>query len=565
MLPPLRAWVCGTLLAAGVRSEPDREGVSVLKPSLILPLAVLVAFGTTLGCALVLPPLTSPAHGGSTWRALTSARFAMKTDLSRSDALEALGALERTYGLFEEVAFPGERARGGRINVVLFRRERDYRALGVKGSDAYFTPELANDPEPEPTAVMFGGLSDANRRVFQHELAHHFMRRALTHVPVWLNEGMAEYYSTLETRDGEVLLGKVPPGVVFTSASDWKYLPAGATHYAIPRSGVPSIYELLTATPEVFYAASSSKEAEPTLDEERRQRGFYAGSWALVHMLRNLDDRHRRPFGAYLDALAGGARARNAWEQSFASIAPDALQLDFDAYLRKGSLTVRARRFVPREPPPPEEERTLSDAEVHLLWARLDAWGGQGTARARRQLDEALQSAPSSVDVHFWRGLFFVHRGDDATAETELQIALDAKPREPRFLLTRLRLEMKRATQSRATFESLTTRLAEVATTATELDLVAQARAALGRPDDGLPFAERAIRAEPDCWRCLDTRAQLLSAMGRHDEAVTAEARALELLPEGYRDAPLLARYRKYQAAARAKATAPPPLAPAAP
>jgi tetratricopeptide (TPR) repeat protein len=217
-------------------------------------------------------------------------------------------------------------------------------------------------------------------------------------------------------------------------------------------------------------------------------------------------------------------------------------------------------------PPPPHPallaERTLSDAEVHLLWARLDDWQDAGVERARRHLDEALRSDPTSVDVHFWRGRYFLARGDEAAAERELVPALQAKPREPRFLLTRLQLEGKMVDHgkpSHGELAALASRLAEVASTATELDTVARVRAWLTRPDDGLPFAERALAAEPNCWRCFDTYALLLSAKGRDDEAVTAQARALDLLPEGARDAPLLARLRKYKDAVRAR-TPPAPL-----
>src|ERR1700679_239392 len=101
-----------------------------LRSPSVARLLSVIALAGTIGCALVQPPLTSPAHGGGTWRALSSSRFEVTTDLPRSDALEALGALEGIYDLFADVAYARQRVRPGHIGVVLFRREKDYRVLG---------------------------------------------------------------------------------------------------------------------------------------------------------------------------------------------------------------------------------------------------------------------------------------------------------------------------------------------------------------------------------------------------------------------------------------------------
>src|SRR6185295_3435800 len=45
--------------------------------------------------------------------------------------------------------------------------------------------------------------------VVYHELTHYFLMRGLASRPVWLNEGLAEYFSTAEVRDDEISLGAV--------------------------------------------------------------------------------------------------------------------------------------------------------------------------------------------------------------------------------------------------------------------------------------------------------------------------------------------------------------------
>src|SRR5919201_396758 len=45
--------------------------------------------------------------------------------------------------------------------------------------------------------------------VVYHELTHYFLARGLRSRPTWLNEGLAEYFSTAEIRNDEVSLGAV--------------------------------------------------------------------------------------------------------------------------------------------------------------------------------------------------------------------------------------------------------------------------------------------------------------------------------------------------------------------
>jgi tetratricopeptide (TPR) repeat protein len=540
--------------------HPPRAGGAVAKAR-ILGLFILAC---TLSCALTTPPLTTPAQGGGAWRKLTSEHFDLTTDLPRSDALEALGLLEGTYRMIVSVAFRGEAGRLGRIDVILFRREKDYRALAPAGTDGYFSPELDNDPEPIPTAVMLAGLSAGNRILFQHELVHHFMRRWLPHLPVWLNEGTAEYFSTLVVDHGELLVGKPLPSVTFTTADDWTYAPPGGGYYSIPASAVPELRELLTATPAVFYAAQHPAGQEPTVLEQQRQRAFYAGAWALVHLLRN-SPVYRPRFDAFINAVGRGTRPREAFDQSFASIEPSALAADLRQYVLADHVRVGALRYAADEQETRGAEETLSDAQVHLLFARLDRWRGEGLARARRHLDEALAGDPTSVGVHLWRALFFLGTGALDAAEAEIRPALLQSPQDPVLLRTRVRIEVARITGghfSRDALDSFSTRLAAVARTAAELDSVARARSILAR-DDGLPFAERAIKEEPYCWRCQDTYAHLLGQTGSFDEAIAAETRALELLPEGSREGKaLLAWLQIVEEGARTKAAKPAPAAP---
>jgi hypothetical protein len=78
--------------------------------------------------------------------------------------------------------------------------------------------------KPVASAGSFVGRQDANyiavvtegdvdrMRIVFHEYAHLVISNVLRHVPAWLSEGLAEFYSTYELRGGrEAVLGRVIP------------------------------------------------------------------------------------------------------------------------------------------------------------------------------------------------------------------------------------------------------------------------------------------------------------------------------------------------------------------
>jgi hypothetical protein len=89
-------------------------------------------------------------------------------------------------------------------------------------SDRAFTPfKPLYQGKPVPSAGLFVGRQDANyiavvtegdvdrMRIVFHEYAHLVISNVMRHVPAWLNEGLAEFYSTYELRGGrEAVLGR---------------------------------------------------------------------------------------------------------------------------------------------------------------------------------------------------------------------------------------------------------------------------------------------------------------------------------------------------------------------
>ena len=127
--------------------------------------------------------------------------------------------------------------------------------------------------------VVMRDLEPANFSVAIHEYTHFVVEHAGLKLPLWLNEGVADFYSTVEGRQVQVLLGAAPSGRERILSShrwiDWNTLTA------------------------VDHDSPYYREADKMLL-------FYAQSWALVHMLA-LDPQYADGFNKFLQTVSNGS------------------------------------------------------------------------------------------------------------------------------------------------------------------------------------------------------------------------------------------------------------------
>jgi hypothetical protein len=330
--------------------------------------AVILSVAGALGCAAFQPPLTCPARGGAPWTELDAEHFDVETDLDPAEGRAVLADVEGIYATFKDVAFPSDADPHEHLDVVTFSRTRDYESIAPRGSGAFFRARKAGDADATPTIVMSGGLGPKARLTLQHELTHHFVRQILGDAPPWLNEGMAQYYSTLRVEDGKAILGAPLPDLAFTTGGRWGTEQKNVWTVArVPVGAVPSVAQLLVTGPAAFY----HNEGGTSLEASRRRLVNYAGAWALVHMLTNGPDAYRARFSAFLDALRAGSGRDQAWANSVGALDPRALEDDFRKYLLLREVRTWTTAYTPRVVEAKIEARAMVDGEVHLLWERL--------------------------------------------------------------------------------------------------------------------------------------------------------------------------------------------------
>jgi tetratricopeptide (TPR) repeat protein len=315
---------------------------------------------------------------------------------------------------------------------------------------------------------------------------------------------------------------------------------------------MPSVAMLLSLDAAHFYAGHDDNDARQV------QGGHYAGSWALVHLLMNGPEPLRTRFGRYLDALHDGTPSTTAWASAFGDVSPEELEHQFRSYVRQSYL---ARVEVPYQKPPPalpSSIRPLSDAEVHVLWAKLYDWRGPGEVAAERELARAAATAPDDVDLRLARGQLRLHEKRFAEAAADLEAARARAPRDPRVLtaLVSMRLLRDAPSVSGSELAIVTEQLEAVATTSAAFVAVARARLRLGQRRAALVAAKRAVEADPSSTHALETLAMIIDEAGDSAAAATLEARAIDLTVDPEKQGAMRQRLARYEQ--QAKTTSPP-------
>lgn len=449
------------------------------------------------------------------WRELTSRHFVLRTDLSAGDGRAALADFERTYSILQALAFSSDPPRD-RIDVVLFESDQQFRKLAPAGAEGYFMPRQVADPDPAPTIALHGSMLaagtfvEATQRRFRHELTHRFLDHHVRSSPPWLEEGLAEYYSTLEMDFNEAVVGTLPnQKILRVDIHPISSLGQAMEEERLEFRQLPTVRDLVNADYGTFH-------------QPGRELPFYAGSWVFVHMLLNGPFGYADRFLRYVDLLANGTSSAEAWHSSFDGVSLAVMEQQFRRYIRRDQMD---ERFLDVKTPPatePEQVRRMTPDEVHLLMARIRPWdsrenifaAGDELAVARR-----LAGPKPSAEMQFWNALYDLRWRRFADAESEVRAALAQEPTQARYWLLLCELLSRHdrpTTPDSAQLDDAVAHLRPLARSAQALNYLARYYSDRGRVEEGLPFAERAVATERGCWECADTLVQLQHS--QHEE-----------------------------------------------
>ncbi len=138
--------------------------------------------------------------------------------------------------------------------------------------------------------LVSGDRSDQARAVACHELTHAFVRDGSSYVPVWLNEGLAEFWGSFSVVGKDVRIGR----------PDEEHLAL------LRRQGLLPLATVLGVTYE-----------SPEYNVPARRPAFYAQAWLLTHYLLLGKPDGRAMLGRYLARLQAGEEPEEAFRAAF--------------------------------------------------------------------------------------------------------------------------------------------------------------------------------------------------------------------------------------------------------
>jgi len=495
---------------------------------------LLALIGVAAGC-IVHGSLKPPSENGEQWLDLRSKHFHLMTDLDAEEAEGVVRSFEQGYARLGRVVFGSEAVPDFETEVIAFRSEGEFREFRPAPLSGQYLGQLPNDQEPTPTMLIYGGLSPENSILFTHELTHRFNHFALPAIPVWLNEGIAQYYSTVRGDVDHPVVGETDPRYGFASGS----VRADPNHIVfqgelLAFADLPRPSALMRFDRATFYGDRLDNDQPPSFESKEKFKRNYAAAWVLVHML--MTD----PLGAPLASALQDHHQNSTLADALRALDARATDVDraFDQYVRK-PIPWREHHESPAPAVGHLDKRAMSEAEVLVLWARIDNFRGPNAARAFARLQRAAALAPDDPAVLLWTARHEALLGRPREAERHLQRALGLEPSqaEAQLALGMLYLGNKTgSTWPAAERDKLMAdafeRLGKIAATATEYDAVAIYHLIKTGVAQAVGPAAKACELDPSCWSCLHTYAAATFRTGDRERAAALELAAVSRLPE---------------------------------
>jgi tetratricopeptide (TPR) repeat protein len=266
-----------------------------------------------------------------------------------------------------------------------------------------------------------------------HEYVHVHLRDNVPGAPVWLNEGLAELYGSLQFSGNDALIGAPLPYIHLLRQQE------------------------LLPLKTLFSIGHSS----PHYNEQDKTGIFYGQSWALVHYLMLGDRGRQEQFRRFLQLVSSGNDAEKAIENAFGISLPT-LEEDLRNYLRRGNLTaqrianVDAQNYASYTA---TQRSSLTEGEANYYLGDLLLHQGR-YAEARNYLTRATKLAPDFALAHYQLALlnFITNQDlDEAVALAERAHKLAPSNNDYSNLLEHLKLKRGDPSATTQAQESLKT------------------------------------------------------------------------------------------------------------
>jgi len=380
------------------------------------------------------------------WLRMQSPNFLLVGDVSARDLRQVAERLEQFRDALGILLPKVTTSTVTPTTVVVFKSHKSYEPLKplyqgkVRANTAGFF--LAGQAVNYITLTLEGGLD--NLGIIYHEYVHLLVNNNVSGIPIWFNEGLAEYYRTFQVN--------------------------AAADRAIIGRFLENHILLLREQFVPLAALAAVDHQSPLYNESNKASVFYAESWALVHyLIIGEEQKHAKNAAAFAFALGSG-QSLEAAARSTLGISAAELEKGLRRYIGRDMFQSQQIRFseriakveaLPAAPIPEADVHALlgdvllqmdrrDDAKTELAAAMaLDsAHGGAHAtlgmldvrdgkwAESRRHFEQAVASPSATFLSHYYYGIALLQTllaqapaaDDVATIERSLRRAIELNP-----------------------------------------------------------------------------------------------------------------------------------------
>jgi tetratricopeptide (TPR) repeat protein len=441
------------------------------------------------------------------WARARSPHFTVITDGPARDAEHLAQRFERLRLVFGRL-WPTARLDGRQVVVVA--------PVGPAGLAPLLPPHWTGENTIHPAGLMVAGLDrvylamradqdpHAVYSVAIHEYVHLLVETNLPAAPLWLNEGLAEFYAAGRLEDNPAVFG-------------------------LPHAGHLSVLRARAWLP--LDTLLSTTRGSAVVGERGSSAAFYAQAWLLVHYLKLADGgRYAAQLTTFTARVAQGVPAPRAALEAFGNLAQ--LSRRLAAYARGG------RFYDARFPMDAADVGDAGKGEPLAPWQAAVALGDflthvQAFDQASQLLARAAELAPDEAEVHERHALLALQqqRPDEALGAAEHALSLGHGPHPLSHFLRAVALL---ASGSNLTSASTRDAESELRRAIVESPTLAPAYTTLGGllaardgvSPEALALIERAIALDPSAVSHQVTLGQVLLMSGDAAEAQRVAERA---------------------------------------
>ena len=353
-----------------------------------------------LGVWAWLPLAAVAAEPPDKWVEVRSAHFVVSSNAAEADARRVAEQFEQIRAVFHN-SFAKLRLDPPQPVVILAARDETTMKMLAPDEwegEGHIHPAglFHSDGEKDYVVLRLDAQGTSAFHTIYHEYTHALLHMNYSRVPLWLNEGLAEFFgnSTLGVKD------------VTTGTADKTHL------YVLSKNELLPMETLLQV-----------KENSPYYNEMNRATIFYAESWAVVHyLLLDPEARRQQLLSKFLAAWEKSGNPVEAAREAFGDL--ESFGETIKRYVRQPNLHVGVALPAQEAVAGTYTVRSLSAGE--LLAVRGDFFVHRNhLEQAQPLLEKAVEFEPNLAVAHEALGFLNYRDGDFVAADDEMTKAME--------------------------------------------------------------------------------------------------------------------------------------------